>query len=442
MWHVEDLFVLSDLHLAAERNVGSFQADIELADCLRWILNEPRESLVILAGDMLDFLCSGDVQTFTDFDRRGEQTQEIIEHHSEVFDALARLANSPKHRLVIMGGDNDPELIFPVVREVIERHLGIDFFGSKIRWLVHGEALRLRVGNSSVLIEHGNTLDPWNRIDHVNLQLAYALASRNFHEVGEYEPPLGGRLTLEVMNELRVEHPWVDCLKPATEVVLPLLWHFASTKQQRNSIFNRADEYLSMKAAAHNKKNSNNPARLYLGEKEAEDTPRTRAFKGWVDAVYEERQHPSSSTEMNGQLIEKLSAVSAQGSLFDVERPDGSGKYLQPTFVNGTDLVIHGHTHAAKSYTVGRGLYLNTGTWSQLLRLPQCDQNINVWQDFLRLLRTNDVRSFRRPTFVRVQQLPARQLTTAELLEWQQSGPKTLTTHRLNDRQSGWRREA
>lgn len=441
MWHVEELFVLSDFHLAAERNAGAFQSDVELAGCLRWILDETRDSLIILAGDILDFLSPGNGHTNTGFDRHGEQTQEIIEHHPEVFDALAQLAHSPKHRLVMMGGDNDPELIFPVVQEAVERRLSLDFARPSICWLVHGEALRLRVGNAVALIEHGNTLDPWNRIDHVTLQHAYALASRNLPDVRAYQPPLGGRLTLEIVNGLRADYQWVACLKPSTESILPLLWHVASPTQ-RDALFNRADEYLSMKAFAHNKKNSHNPDRLYLGEKESEDSPRDRAFKSWVDAVYEQRQQTPEPAEPDDEMVERLSAVSAQGALFDVEKPDCTGKYLQPVLEGGADLVVHGHTRAAKAYTVGRGFYLNAGTWGQLLRLPQGDRGVEAWRDFLRLLRTNDVKSFRRPTFVRVRQSPTRQATTAALLEWQQSGPSTLTARRFTDRQTGWRRES
>ena len=64
MWDVEELFVLSDLHLASERNSGLFRSDVELADCLRWILKETRDSVTILAGDVLDFLTpqDGDVR--------------------------------------------------------------------------------------------------------------------------------------------------------------------------------------------------------------------------------------------------------------------------------------------------------------------------------------------------------------------------------------------
>lgn len=442
MWNVEQLFILSDLHLAAEREVGLFRADAELADCLCWILTETQDSVIVLAGDVLDFLVLSAGSVVTTFDGLGDRAREIIECHSEVFEALARLAQSSRHRLVIMGGNHDPELIFPAVQEEIERRLDVTFINPKIRWLVHGEALRLRVGNAVVLIEHGNALDPWNRINHADLQRAFSLASRNFSDVSDYHPPSGSRLVLEVMNELRDSYPWIDCLKPETEAVLPLLLHFASQSQQRR-IFNLADDYLSMKTFALNKKinNSRNPERLYKGEKEAEDSPKDRAFKEWVGAVYEQQGLMSGDKKKDDKLIGKLKLISAQDTFFDIDKPDDTVLYLKPVFESGTDLVIHGHTHSAKAYPVEGGFYLNTGTWGQLLRLPKSYDSENAWQNFLGLLRTNDVESYRRPTFARIRHLQEKNMTRTALLQWQRQGPKTLVERQFLDRRTGWRKE-
>jgi UDP-2,3-diacylglucosamine pyrophosphatase LpxH len=443
MWNVEELFILSDLHLAAERGVGLFQADAELADCLCWILKEARDSVIVLAGDVLDFLVLSAGSPITAFDGLGERTREIIECHSEVFEALAGLAQSSRHRLIMMGGNHDPELIFPAVQEEIERRLGMSFINPTIRWLVHGEALRVRVGNAIVLIEHGNALDPWNRIDHAALQIAFSLASRNFSDASDYQPPPGSSLVLEVMNELRDRYHWIDCLKPETESVLPLLQHFASPSQQR-LIFNLADNYLSMKTFALNKKidNSRNPERLYKGEKEAEDSPKDRAFNEWVGAVYEQQRLTPGNKRTADRLIGKLRLVSAQDAFFESDKPDGTILYLKPIFEGGADLVVHGHTHSAKAYPVESGFYLNTGTWGQLLRLPKSDESEGVWQGFLDRLRTNDVESFRRPTFARIRHLQEKNVTSAALLEWQNRGAKTLAARRFLDRRTGWQKES
>jgi UDP-2,3-diacylglucosamine pyrophosphatase LpxH len=442
MWNIEELFILSDLHLAAERDKGLFQSDAELAACLRWIRTDTRDSITVLAGDVLDFLVLTDGNTKFDFARLGDHTQAIVEHHPEVFTALADLAVSPHHQLVIMGGNHDAELAFPSVQEVIERHLGGNFLNGPVRWLVHGEALRVRVGEAVTLVEHGNVLDPWNRINHAALQSACSLSSRNLGDAGDYQPPPGSRLVLEVVSRLRGSYQWVDCLKPETEAVLPLLWHFAP-RQQQKLIFNLAEEYLSMKVFALNKKigNARNPERLYKGEREVENSPQDLAFKEWVDEVYAQERPTLGDDKRRDKLLRKLRLVSARDTFFELERPDDSANYLRPIYEGGADLVVHGHTHSAKACVLEGGLYINTGTWGQLLRLPPSYEGDEVWQKFLDLLRKNDVECFRRPTFARIRRDRKDNATTATLLEWQRQGPEALTTRRFSDRQRGWRRD-
>jgi UDP-2,3-diacylglucosamine pyrophosphatase LpxH len=441
MWDVEELFVFSDLHLTAERDTGLFRSDAGLVDCLHWILKENRGSVVVLAGDVFDFLTSHNGTPLTDITAICEFTRMITACHPEVFDALAELARSRRHRLVIMGGNHDSELIFPAVQETIERGLGANFLDRSVYWMVHGEAFCLRVGGAVVLVEHGNILDPWNKINHAALQRALSLASHNFSfsALDDYQPPPGSRLVLEVVNDLRPTYQWIDALKPETEAVLPLLWHFATWKQRR-MILNLADEYMSMKAFAWNKKIGNlRPSeRLYKGEKELENAPRDQAFKEWFDAAYEQQRLTLGVEGGYHRMIKKLRSVSAHDTFFDIDQSDDSTNYLQPVFESGVDLIIHGHTHSAKACVLEGGMYLNTGTWGQLLRLPQSYESDTVWQDFLNLLRTNNVECFSRPTFARIRRESGRELTTAALLEWQQAGPKSLAARSFTDRQTGW----
>lgn len=447
MWNIQDLFILSDLHLAAERDKGLFQSDQELAACLRWILTDTRDSVTVLAGDVLDFLVLTNGNTKVDLTRLGEHAGDIFEHHPEVFTALAALAASPRHHLVIMGGNHDPELAFLPVQEAVERRLGGDFLDRPVRWLVRGEALRVRVGEAVTLVEHGNALDPWNRINYAKLQGACSLSSRNLTDLGDYQPPLGSRLVLDVVSRLRESYQWVDYLKPETEAVLPIIWHFASW-QQRTLIFNLAKEYLSDNRFALNKKlgNARNPERLYMGEKEVEDTPQARAFQSWLDDVYtqlngQQRLHRGNGDKKQDKLLKKLRLVSARDTFFDLDSPDESSNYLRPIYVGGADLVVHGHTHSAKLCVLEGGLYINTGTWGQMLRLPPSYEEDEHWEGFLDRLRKNDVECFRRPTFARVRHDPQDDSTTAAMLEWRRQGPQTLAARRFTGRQSGWRKD-
>lgn len=136
--NLKEVFVLSDLHMAAESKRGLLQADTELAECLNWISKETSKCMVILAGDVLDFLVLNEDETVQSFDLANAESRcsAIIEHHPEVFDALAAFVQSPNHQLTIMGGNHDPELILPDVQSKLEIRISSDFRRPGIRWFV------------------------------------------------------------------------------------------------------------------------------------------------------------------------------------------------------------------------------------------------------------------------------------------------------------------
>lgn len=453
MWNVKELFVLSDLHLTTERNYGLFQADRELADCLGWILKETEDSVIVLAGDSFDFLVpytgNGDCSEKLNFECR---TKQIIEQHAEVFQALTDLVQSGRHRLVIMGGDHDVELVFPGVQEAVERRLGVDFANPVIRWMVQGEGFNLRVGNAVTLIEHGNALSPWNRVNYASLQSAFSLASRNLLQLAGYERSLGGRLAMEVMSPLLDKHRWIDWLKPATDTTLPLLWHFGSISE-RDKISQLGDAYSSMREFAINRKLSNarTAELLYQGEREAETTLKDEIFEDWVRRAFryvrlvQENDNKADNIREDPKLIEELPRISARDDFFDTDKPDELINSLEPIFKSGTDLVIHGHTHSAKAcllkFAQNNGLYLNTGTWGQLLQLPKSNQSEYDWRAFLDRLEKNVVSSRCRPTLARIKHSPQHDATVASLLEWKASGPTSLATYRFSQRQTSWQKE-
>src|ERR1700759_2644467 len=117
MGQVNDVVVISDIHLAKKKGGAEeesrelFQADEALEQFLTWILLEVTDSLVVLNGDVLDYLSVSpgpeDKTTVMDFLRLPERTSAIIEDHPTVFDALARLATSPRHEIAFVAGNHD-----------------------------------------------------------------------------------------------------------------------------------------------------------------------------------------------------------------------------------------------------------------------------------------------------------------------------------------------
>lgn len=443
MWSSEEIFVLSDLHLAAENGEGLFQADGDLASCLNWIRSESSSSTVVLAGDVLDYLVITEGETASDvedFRRVGQRTEAIVAHHPEVFSALASLIGSG-HHLVVIGGNHDPELVFPEAQMCIERRIRVAFANPVIRWLVHGEALRLKVGEAVVSIEHGEILDNWNRIDHDALRSALSLASRNLTDKHDYHAPPGSRLILEATMELRGSFRWVDYLKPEQEAVLPLIHHFASPKQRR-LILRLIDDYLTMKVASFGAyvRRKRSVGRLYKSN-EPLNTPREQAFRKWVAKLKNEERLTRGKRSQAGKFIETLRQISALDKFFEIDQEDELGKDLRVLFENGADLVICGHTHAAKAYRLGLGLYFNTGTWGQLLRLPMSYERDEVWQQFVDMLEANKADGFRRPTLAHVKHSVDESVTRAGLLEWKEGQPRSLSNWSFRGQGRGWQKE-
>lgn len=445
MWRSEEVFVLSDLHLAAENGQGLFQADAELAACLSWILSEASDSTVVLAGDVLDYLVLGEgevAKDAADFKRVGTRTEGIVAHHPEVFSALAALAQSSRHQLVVLGGNHDPELVLPEAQTVFERRMGGILADPLVRWLVHGEALRLQVGPAVVSIEHGDILDNWNRIDHDALRSALSLVSRNLTDTHDYQQPPGSRLILEAVTELRGCFRWVDFLKPENEAVIPLVHHFASAKQKR-LMLRLIDDYFSMKLAAIRKfvARKRSAARLYKAKAESE-TAREKAFIKWVNEVKAKGRLTRANKPRSDKFIETLRQVFALDKFFEIDAPDEVSQDLHPLFENGANLVICGHTHSAKAHRLAGGLYLNTGTWGQLLRLPMSYDSDEMWQQFLEQLGSNTAEGFRRPTFAHLKHIPDKQLTQAALLQWQEPQPLALSAWKSDGPKRAWQQEA
>ena len=53
------------------------------------------------------------------------------------------------------------------------------------------------------------------------------------------------------------------------------------------------------------------------------------------------------------------------------------------------EVVLIGHTHAARFREEDGVVYANTGTWIGLMRLPDSEASNEEWMEFLRTLKTN-----------------------------------------------------
>jgi UDP-2,3-diacylglucosamine pyrophosphatase LpxH len=440
MWRASDIFVVSDLHLAPERNQGLFRADIELSSFFNWILEEALESTVVLNGDIVDFLViepNASTKNVFDLPLIKRRASSILDHHPEVFDALSKLALSSRHHLILISGNHDPELIFPEVQQVFESKLCGSDARPAIRWMVNGEAAQVCIGEIRAVIEHGDIYDDWNRIDRDALRRALNLATRGLAPYHNYSPPPGSHLVVEYITPLREKFPWLDILKPEREAVIPILFAFLPAKEQYK-LRGMLRPWLASfsRSIVTDIRRTLHPAGVFRTAR-VNDSPR-EPFIDWLNSIEKTSERASQKGDGINKLIPKLRKVSVEDNFFTIEEQDSVNQDVAFLLEQGINLVVHGHTHSAKAYKLGKGLYLNDGTWARLMRLPTSNATDEEWRDFLERLSQGKDEGFVRPTFTRITHNRSDGTTEAALMQWSANNPRSLARWRFAPGLQDW----
>lgn len=185
---------------------------------------EPAVELVI-NGDFIDFLAEtgpspGSWEAFTaDPQAATRKLEAIVERDRDLFSALGRLL-ARGHRLTITLGNHDIELALPSVRNRLMELMGVEGH-HQFRFIYDGEAYVI----GDVLIEHGNRYDMFNVVDHDGLRRLRSLLSRNQPVPAEhrFEAPTGSHIVASIMNPVKTSYSFIDLLKPETGAAVPIL---------------------------------------------------------------------------------------------------------------------------------------------------------------------------------------------------------------------------
>jgi UDP-2,3-diacylglucosamine pyrophosphatase LpxH len=223
----DELHVISDLHLGGSSGRQIFDQGPVVAAMIRQLVALPRERKVglVVNGDFVDFLAE---PAATWFDPEGavSRLERIAADpaFSSVFDALREFLQTPGRRLVLTLGNHDLELALPWVRErLMDLLSGVNEAAqSRITLAFDGAGFRCRVGSASVLCVHGNEVDEWNVTDHEQIRrIGRDIVQGRSPEA--WKPNAGTRMVIEVMNEIKRDHPFVDLLKPEFQAAVPAL---------------------------------------------------------------------------------------------------------------------------------------------------------------------------------------------------------------------------
>ena len=427
------IFVISDLHLGgAPESDGkrSFQmcslaGQARLAEFIRYVADQrsrDREIHLVLNGDIVDFLAEEEFAPFTEKDEiAGEKLGHIFQRTEDVWESLEAYVRSGA-KLTLLLGNHDIELSLPTPRRLLLNRLG----PGRIEFIYDNQAFV----EGPVLIEHGNRYDSWNIISHDNLREVRSAMSRG-ESPPKFESPAGSQLVFKVMNKIKAKYPFVDLLKPEDAALLPLLavlepqllkneWNniIPLWRKQHQIQFDGqgvpADlANIAAPVAARNEQMLNLAQQLAQTEDEA-----NIGFIEDVKSFWELWRLAASRNEKDLQLERLYKALHARAEAtwqaFDVNRE--IEQVLRPARAaanRGFKVVVFGHTHLVKRVSLNDqgAVYLNTGTWADLMQVPEAvlsgDEAEAKWklEQFANDLATNRLENWRRqvPTFVKIE---------------------------------------
>lgn len=464
------VYVISDLHIGGAYATGTgpeergFRMMTHAADLARFITllsDQPAEKLaleLVINGDFLDFLSEPvDAEyppRWAAFREDQEQAcavfRAIAARDAAIFKALAKLLQAG-HSLTVLLGNHDIELSLPRVRSALEESLGVRGH-NRFRFLYDNEAYV--IGNA--LIEHGNRYDIYNWVDHDQLRRVRSVQSRCQDPATQdvtFSPVLGSRLVTDVMNPLKARYPFVDLLKPEREAVLPLLRTLmGGYRGQLGSIVSAAQAvapvvWRRMKhrtqpsergAIAGREQLSGRVASFLAGFGEPE--PHGGRIGNIVQAGRNIALRPAQPADADEVLKKHLPKLLEALQILKEDMTFDDNVETQPAYLHAAEelsssgelrYVIFGHTHLAKRVQLNTGaLYLNSGTWANLMKVPatifaQNADALRELEDFVRGISSHEHQHWThyRPTFIRLCVGMENQVSRADLVDFRDAGP-------------------
>lgn len=422
-----EIYIVSDLHLGGEPGrdgAPGFQmcppsTQKQMAAFFGRLPgpSQERDVQLVLAGDIVDFLAEKKFSAFTaDEKQASAKLEQIMSRTASIWDAVAKFVKGGG-ALTLLLGNHDIELSLPGIRRLLLTRLG----EGRVDFIYDNEALTI----GPLLIEHGNRFDGWNAVAHGALRAARSRLSRGLG-AGSFPEMPGSRLVVDVMNPIKGDYSFVDLLKPEDAGVLPILaglgaggivdvWKFMKNYKKSQSVdYDEEGEPTDATYIA---------AEIPSEEKKLFALAQDIAAGG--DATQVSGIDLSGPRQMVNGIVRKFRRKGLKQAFqskvlrqrhrraFLTENEDP--KYLTPAQAaakRGFKVVLFGHTHLVKRVHLGgEAVYLNTGTWADLIQVPK-----EVWghdeakaeqvlDEFVNDLERDNVAKWRRslPTYAKVE---------------------------------------
>ncbi len=424
----DDLYVISDLHMGGKPGFQIMNRGQRLATFIRQLAARPtaeaaRRVGLVINGDAIDTLAE-DFDGYIAVNEAERILERLFEDHAfaPVWSALAAFVRQSRGRLVFTLGNHDIELAFPVVQYLIRRRLAgdDDAASGRIEFAVDGAGYACVVGHSRIFCTHGNDVDGWNLIDHGALtKVVRDLNAGVRFDAAAWTPNAGTRLVRDVMNQVKLHHPWIELLKPEKNVVLgvlltldpgvvrnlpalvPVAWRRGIGELQRNGFLSVVEGSQATAAAeAAGWRDAVGPQLQHMID--GAKSNYAMAAHGQAASVVDpmllevERQLAAGTAVADslndlegtlgwrGMLLDRLRSVdridALRRALLDWHADDRSSEltdqdetYRRTLAHVGpdVDVIVTGHTHLERAIVTRGHAYYNTGTWTRLIRLPE-----------------------------------------------------------------------
>ncbi len=433
------IFVISDLHVGIGDKFDIFHSKSKLANLASFIDHvraQPTSVELVVNGDLVDFL---QVEPWSDYSRATAlvKIKCIAEKSADVFKTLGALLHGSTHRITVLLGNHDVELAYPKVWAVLSDAIlkGASPDAAPRLVLSHDRTTyRREISGVHVHIEHGNKDDPWNAINYIEL----------FHdaetETTTFSYPPGTRLVYDTMNGVKDELQFVDVLKPevpAAPLLLLALRPLKSIqalpdglKAKYHSVVNGWLVKLRQKVdgppLGSSQAVGTDPEALLadalaVGYAARLPQPLTSAKVADLEyLMYSSESEPTSNEPtLSGRLdgikvrliaaalwsLARFRAQQHAGDEFTAaDHPDDPfAVSAKSRLVGNVKVAIFGHTHEAKKTEFDDGrVYVNSGAWANLVRLPGTTEYKELL-DWMRELANNTFVRTSFLTFVRIE---------------------------------------
>lgn len=447
---IRRLHVLSDLHLAPADGPCVFRAHEALVALIDRVAGDDMPQCLVLNGDVFDFLQipGYDTLSLPLAARRMHAILDALDRDApkrNVVEALRRFT-ARGHRLYCLAGNHDPELQLHAVQQTLQQRLG----SRPAAEIVDDEdCWRLEIAGLRVLGVHGHAGDAFNAISGARLRRAECAGD------AVVPLPPGSALVCKVINPYRRAHdrgrprfPFIDLLPSDMAVLwaLLLLDPVLATRRVQDTLgvtlaalvrgamlrigggATMLNAHRGIREDAEDGDMKNTPERrwqMIVADAIASEIPRDhtgfvserdqRELLATLDALAREARAPENDVleryaetalpeavrvPMLGlgdiwrsALLRLLARSLASGrDAFRPAQADALAEDSIATWDGQADVLLTGHTHAAKQIRTPRGnIYLNTGTWLDLTPIPDFEDSAAV-ADWLDALAGDNVR--------------------------------------------------